>query len=64
VGYAAQKDTAKVNALLNTPEVRAAIPHNAKLFWDVKSNGDAKVFRYMRSNYRVPKRPDLSGCNI
>jgi SecD/SecF fusion protein len=44
VGYAAQKDTAKVNALLNTPEVKAAIPRNAKLFWDVKPNGDGKIF--------------------
>ncbi len=44
VGYAAQKDTAKVNAYLNTPEVKAVIPQNVKLLWGVKPvNPEDKV---------------------
>ncbi|OCX51541.1 protein translocase subunit SecDF [Mucilaginibacter sp. PPCGB 2223] len=62
VGYAAQKDTAKVNALLNTPEVKAAMPHNVKLLWDVKSNGDAKVFPlYAIKLTGADNGPTLSG---
>lgn len=44
VGYAAQKDTAKINAFLNSPSVKAVIPRNAKLMWDVKPSGDNKIF--------------------
>jgi len=44
VGYAAQKDTAKINSLLNNPAMKAVIPRNAKLMWDVKSSGDNKIF--------------------
>ncbi len=36
VGYAAQKDTVKINNFLATPEVEAIIPANVKLAWGVK----------------------------
>jgi len=36
VGYSAQKDTAKVNAYLDLPEVKSIIPQNTKFFWGVK----------------------------
>ncbi|MGV3509949.1 MAG: protein translocase subunit SecD, partial [Sphingobacteriaceae bacterium] len=36
VGYAAQKDTAKVNAYLNHPAVKGMIPQNTRFFWGVK----------------------------
>jgi SecD/SecF fusion protein len=36
VGYAAQKDTARINALLNAPEVKGILPQNMKLLWSVK----------------------------
>ena len=36
IGYALQKDTAKINAYFNTPEVKAIIPGNVKLLWSVK----------------------------
>lgn len=36
VGYVAQKDTAKVNALLAKPEVQSIIPQNVNLAWGVK----------------------------
>lgn len=36
VGYAAQKDTAKINAFLASPNVSGIIPQNVKLAWGVK----------------------------
>ncbi|MGV3509518.1 MAG: SecDF P1 head subdomain-containing protein, partial [Sphingobacteriaceae bacterium] len=36
VGYAAQKDTAKVNAYLNHPAVKGMISQNTRFFWGVK----------------------------
>jgi SecD/SecF fusion protein len=44
VGYAAQKDTAKVNSLLNSPVAKSVIPHNVKLLWGVKPVEKTKVF--------------------
>jgi SecD/SecF fusion protein len=44
VGYAAQKDIPKVNAYLNSPEVKAAIPQNMKFLWGVKPISKTKVF--------------------
>ncbi|PRY55449.1 SecD/SecF fusion protein [Arcticibacter pallidicorallinus] len=44
VGYAAQKDTAKVNAYLSSPAVQALIPRNLKLLWGVKPiSAESKV---------------------
>ncbi|GAB2685407.1 protein translocase subunit SecDF [Mucilaginibacter koreensis] len=36
VGSADQKDTAKVDAYLNMPEVKAVLPQNLKLLWSAK----------------------------
>jgi len=36
VGYAAQKDTAKVDAYLHSADVKAQMPQNIKFLWDVK----------------------------
>ncbi len=45
VGYVALKDTAKVNAYLNEPDIKSVIPGNVKLMWGVKSiSKEAKVF--------------------
>ncbi|RKR85249.1 SecD/SecF fusion protein [Mucilaginibacter gracilis] len=43
VGQALQKDTAKINAFLNSPEVKSSMPRNAKLLWGVKGS-EKKVF--------------------
>jgi SecD/SecF fusion protein len=43
VGRALQKDTAKINSLLNSPDVKASMPRNVKLLWGVKGS-DKKVF--------------------
>jgi len=36
VGYAAQKDTAKINDYFASPAIRSIIPQNVKLLWAVK----------------------------
>lgn len=44
VGYAAQKDTAKVNTYLNSADAKSVIPKNVKLLWGVKPIENTKVF--------------------
>jgi SecD/SecF fusion protein len=44
VGYSAQNDTAKVNAYLRSPEVKAIIPQSMKFLWDVKPVEKTKIF--------------------
>jgi len=44
VGYSAQKDTAKVNAYLHSPEVKAIIPQSMKFLWGVKPIEKTKIF--------------------
>jgi len=43
VGYAALKDTAKVNSYLHSNLVKSVIPRNMKFLWDVKPLKDAKT---------------------
>jgi SecD/SecF fusion protein len=44
VGYAAQKDTAKVNAYLHSADVKAQMPQTIKFLWDVKPLEKTKIF--------------------
>ena len=39
-GYTAIRDTAKVNELLNRPEVKNILPSNLKFLWEAKAVGD------------------------
>lgn len=39
-GYTAIRDTAKVNAMLNRPEVRSMLPSNLRFLWEAKAIGD------------------------
>lgn len=43
-GIAMQKDTAKVNAYLNSPEVKNSIPRNMRFLWSVKPRKGTKQF--------------------
>jgi len=43
VGEAQLKDTARVNALLNSPEGKAATPHDMKFLWGVKPNANPNL---------------------
>ncbi|MGF7040542.1 protein translocase subunit SecDF [Mucilaginibacter lappiensis] len=44
VGYAPQKDTAKVNSYLHSADVKSVIPRNMKFLWEVKPITGTKVF--------------------
>ena len=44
VGHAEVKDTAKVNAYLNLPEVKSVIPQSMKFLWSVKPVDKTKSF--------------------
>ncbi|SDM10500.1 SecD/SecF fusion protein [Daejeonella rubra] len=63
VGYAALKDTAKVNAYLSSPAVRAVIPQNIKLYWGVKAiSEESKVFElYALKTSSIAGGPALEG---
>jgi len=63
VGYAALKDTARVNSYLSSTAVRAVIPQNIKLFWGVKPmSEDNKVFElYALKTSNVGGGPALEG---
>ncbi len=63
VGYAALKDTAKVNTYLAAPEVRSVIPSNVKLAWGVKPiSPESKVFElYALKTSNLAGGPALEG---
>ena len=63
VGYAALKDTAKVNAYLSSPAIRVVIPQNVKLYWGVKPmTEESKVFElYALKTSSIAGGPALEG---
>ena len=63
VGYTTQKDTAKVNAILNSPDIKALIPSNVKLLWGIKSvTPESKVFQlYAIKPTGINGEPALEG---
>ncbi|MEJ7780354.1 MAG: protein translocase subunit SecDF [Daejeonella sp.] len=63
VGYAALKDTARVNAYLSSPQVKSVIPSNIKLYWGVKPiSPDSKVFElYALKTSNLAGGPALEG---
>lgn len=63
VGFVAQKDTAKVNAIFNSAVIKSVIPANVKLFWGVKAiSEESKVFElYAIKVSKVDGSPALGG---
>jgi SecD/SecF fusion protein len=62
VGYAQQKDTAKVNSYLAKPEIRSLIPTTMKFMWGLKPRAGSKTFElYAIKVTSLDGRPDLSG---
>jgi SecD/SecF fusion protein len=63
VGYAALKDTAKVNSYFTSTAVRAVMPPNIKLFWGVKAiSEESKVFElYALKTSNLAGGPALEG---
>src|SRR6185312_5625541 len=63
VGQALKKDTARVNAILRMPEVKALMPQNMRLLWGVKpmgSNDEANANKDQRFELYAMK---LSGAD-
>ncbi|NEU08092.1 protein translocase subunit SecDF [Flavihumibacter sp. R14] len=63
VGYAAQKDTAKINQYFSSPAIRSVIPQNTKLVWGVKPiSPESKVFElYALKSSKPDGSPALGG---
>jgi len=62
VGRAALKDTAKIDRMLQTPEVKAILPQNLKLLWGVKPIEKTKVFELYAIKLAGPTNgPVLTG---
>ncbi|MDR1756963.1 MAG: protein translocase subunit SecDF [Culturomica sp.] len=57
IGYARLKDTAAVNRLLATPQIKALIPRNARLIWEAKPNGDIVAMHAIKITTRDGKAP-------
>jgi SecD/SecF fusion protein len=62
VGYAAVKDTAKVNGYLHSADIRSVVPQNLKFLWGVKPIKNTKVFElYAIKLAGAENGPVLSG---
>ncbi|MEG2790839.1 MAG: protein translocase subunit SecDF [Odoribacter sp.] len=57
VGYARLKDTSAVNAILALPQVKAALPRNARLLWEMKPNGEVIALHAIKITTRDGKAP-------
>lgn len=59
IGLAKQKDTARVNAILAMPEVRANFPTDVKFLWAVKAINENNIFELyaIKTNTRDGKAP-------
>jgi len=64
VAWAAQKDTAKVNALLARSEIRPLVPGTLKFMWGLKPM-EGKIFElYAIKVTSLDGRPDLGGESV
>lgn len=62
VGIAGVKDTAKINAYLRSPDVKATIPQSMKFLWSVKPQGKTKMFElYAMKLVGAENGPALTG---
>ena len=62
VGISLQKDTARVNAFLHSPEIKSLIPTTMKFMWGLKPRTGTKQFElYAIKVTSLDGRPDLSG---
>ncbi len=62
VGISLQKDTAKVNAFLHSPEIKSLIPTTMKFMWGLKPKTGSKQFElYAIKVTSLDGTPDLSG---
>ena len=57
IGYANIKDTAKINAYLRLPQVKAAFPRNARLLWEMKAVNGMVPLHAIKITTRNGKAP-------
>ncbi len=57
IGYARLKDTAAVNKLLALPQVKALLPRNSRILWEMKPNGDVIALHAIKITTREGKAP-------
>ena len=57
VGYARLKDTSAINAMLALPQVKSLIPRNARLYWEMKPEGDFLAMHAIKITTRDGKAP-------
>lgn len=62
VGYVLQKDTAKVKAYFDRPDIKPLIPSNLKFMWSLKPMENTKAFElYAIKVTSLDGKPDLGG---
>lgn len=64
VGYARLQDTAAINTILSMPQVKAALPRNARLIWQMKSEGDLVPLHAIKITTRDGKAPLDGGAVV
>ncbi len=57
VGYARLQDTAAVNALLALPQIKSALPRNARLLWEMKAQNGIVPLHAIKITTRDGKAP-------
>ena len=64
IGYSHVKDTAAVNEILAMPQVKATLPRNARLLWEMKPNGEVIALHAIKITTRDGKAPLDGGAVI
>ena len=64
VGYARLKDTAAVNAILAMPQVKAALPRNVRLLWEMKAENGVVPLHAIKITTRDGKAPLDGGAVV
>lgn len=64
IGYSHVKDTAAVNEILAMPQVKATLPRNARLLWEMKPNGEVIALHAIKITTRDGKAPLDGGAVV
>lgn len=64
VGYARIKDTSAVNAILALPQVKAALPRNVRLLWEMKAENGVVPLHAIKITTRDGKAPLDGGAIV
>ncbi len=64
IGMARLKDTAAINDLLALPQIKALLPRNARLFWEMKPTGDVIAMHAIKITTRNGEAPLDGGAVV